>query len=79
MTCNNMEKISKIEILGHSKETNSSVRAFTKWTYLEGVSMRKQLGVCVGVCGATKVTMVINLLYSYFFFDITYGWTHPEK
>ena len=36
MTCNNMEKISKIEILGHSKETNSSVRAFTKWTYLEG-------------------------------------------
>jgi hypothetical protein len=30
ITCNNMEKISKIEILGHSKESESSVRAFTK-------------------------------------------------
>lgn len=79
MTCNNMEKISKIEILGLSKETNSSVRAFTKWTYLEGFSMRKQLGVCVGVCRATKVTMVINLLHSCCFFDITYWLSHPEK
>lgn len=41
--------------------------------------MRKQLGVCVGVCRATKVTIVINLLYSCCLFDITYWWSHPEK
>lgn len=31
-----MENISKIEVLGHSKESKSSVRAYTKGTYLEG-------------------------------------------
>lgn len=31
-----MEKISKIEILGHSKESNSSVRALTRRSYPEG-------------------------------------------
>lgn len=34
--------------------------------------MRKQLGVCVGVCRAATVTVVINLLYSCCLFDITY-------
>lgn len=49
MKCNNMEKISKIEILGHSKESNSSVRANTKWTYLEG-GQHKETIRCLCEC-----------------------------
>lgn len=55
-----MEKILKIEILGHSKEINSSVGAYTKGTYLEGGQHKKTIR-CLCICRATKVATIITL------------------
>lgn len=44
MAWSSMKKMSKVEILGHSKERSS-----TKWPYLKGGQHEETISVCVGV------------------------------